>query len=95
VKDVYAAFHAQGFEIIGLTCDTDKERLLRFVEERAITWPQYFEGKRRRTENTMTQVFGVNGIPHMFLVDKKGCLRADNVRATGGLADQVAALLAD
>lgn len=95
VKDVYATFHSQGFEIIGLTCDTDKERLLRFVEQQGISWPQYFEGKRTRSENTMTQRFGVNGIPHMFLVDKEGCLRADNVRATGSLGEQVAALLAD
>jgi hypothetical protein len=48
--------------------------------------------------------FGVDGIPHMFLVDKKGLLRFDNVRArddghrkgdTTSFEDQISKLLAE
>ena len=80
VKAAYDKFHAQGFEIIGISCDTDKEVLNRFVKEKNLPWPQYYDGQQQ-TKNKIAQDFGVDGIPHMFLVDKKGYLRFDNVRA--------------
>jgi peroxiredoxin len=80
VKAAYDQFHAQGFEIIGVSCDTDKEMLNRFVKEKELPWPQYYDGQQQ-TKNNIAQDFGVDGIPHMFLVDKQGLLRFDNVRA--------------
>jgi peroxiredoxin len=81
VKTAYDKFHAQGFEVIGISCDTDREQLNHFMKEKELPWPQYFDGQQQ-TENKITQDFGVDGIPHMFLVDKKGLLRFDNVRAS-------------
>lgn len=80
VKAAYDQFHNQGFEIIGISCDTDKNRLTRFLKEKDYPWPQYFESKRQ-DDNKFTQAFGIDGIPHMFLVDKRGVLRFDNLRA--------------
>jgi peroxiredoxin len=80
VKAAYDLFHAQGFEVIGISCDTDKTDLEKFVKQHGIPWPQYFDGKQQ-TDNKFGAAFGVDGIPHMFLVDKKGILRFDNVRA--------------
>jgi peroxiredoxin len=81
IKAAYDEFHARGFEVIGISCDTDKERLNKFLKEKEISWPQYFDGKQQ-TDNKFGAAFGIDGIPHMFLVDKKGVLRFDNVRAT-------------
>jgi hypothetical protein len=64
------------------------------VEEKAIPWPQYFEGSTQ-IDNKFSQAFGINGIPHMFLVDKKGCLRVDNMRAEGDFEEQIAKLMAE
>jgi peroxiredoxin len=80
VKAAYDKFHGQGFEILGISCDTDKERLEKFLKEKGLPWPQYFDGKQQE-DNKFTVGFGIDGIPHMFLVDKKGFLRFDNVRA--------------
>jgi peroxiredoxin len=80
IKIAYDKFHEQGFEIIGISCDTELERLKRFIKNNGIPWPQYFDGKQQES-NKFAQSFGVDGIPHMFLVDKKGLLRFDNVRA--------------
>ncbi|HWX20253.1 MAG TPA: hypothetical protein VN578_10165, partial [Candidatus Binatia bacterium] len=52
----------------------------RFLKEKAIAWPQYFEGQ---VENKISVKFGINRFPHMFLVDKKGFLRFDDMRARG------------
>ncbi len=95
LKALYNTLKHQGFEIIGIACAEDRERLLKFIREEEIDWPQHFEGRRARTENTMTQRFGINGIPHMFLLDKKGCLRQDNLRADNTLPELIAQLLAE
>jgi thiol-disulfide isomerase/thioredoxin len=80
VKELYDRYHGQGFEIIGISCDTDKDSLNRFLKEKGLAWPQYFDSKQQ-TDNKFALAFGVDGIPHMFLVDKKGVLRFDNLRA--------------
>ena len=81
VKAAYDRFHAQGFEVVGISCDTDKKELQDYVKRHDIFWPQFFDGQQQ-TKNKFTVAFGIDGIPHMFLVDKKGLLRFDNVRAS-------------
>jgi Redoxin len=77
VKAAYDKFHGRGFEVIGIYCYTDKERMNSLIQEIGQPWPQFFDGQN----GEFTQDFGIDGIPHMFLVDKKGCMRFDNVRA--------------
>jgi len=81
VKAAYDQFHGAGLEVIGISCDTGREKLNRFIREKGLPWPQYFDGNGQE-DNKMAQAFGVDGIPHMFLVDKKGILRFDDVRAS-------------
>jgi len=80
VKAAYDKYNPQGFEVVGISCDTDKDELASFIKEKGFPWPQYFDGKQQE-QNKFAQGFGIDGIPHMFLVDKKGCLRFDNVQA--------------
>lgn len=94
VKAAFEKFHGQGLEVVGISCDTDKKELENFVEKKAITWPQYFEGKQQ-ADNKFAVAFGIDGIPHMFLVDRQGCLRVDNMRAKGDFEEQIAKLLAE
>jgi len=92
LKAAYDKFHTQGFEVIGVSCDTDKKVLQRFV--RRIPWLQYFEAPQR-DENKLVQEFGIYGIPHMMFLDKKGCLREDNVETASDFEVQIARLLAE
>ena len=94
VKAAYERFQSRGFEVVGISCDTDKTKLARFVEQRAMPWPQFFDG-RTQAENRFCQAFGIGGIPRIFLVDRKGRLRVDNVRATDDLQKQITDLLAE
>lgn len=84
IKAAYDKFHGQGFEVIGISCDTDQKELQEYVQQHEISWPQYFDGKQQ-ADNKFTVEFGIDGIPHMFLVDKEGLLRFDNVRARDGV----------
>jgi alkyl hydroperoxide reductase subunit AhpC len=95
VKTAYEKFHEQGFEVIGISCDNDGKALLeRFLKRKQIPWPQYFDD-HQQTDNKMTQAFGIDGIPHMFLLDRKGCLRFDKVGATAGFEEKILKLLAE
>lgn len=91
VKATYEKLHAKGFEIVGISFDQSKESLEKFVAEKAMAWPQYFDGQG--WQNKYGQEFGINSIPTMWLVDKKGNLRDTNAR--GALEEKVAKLLAE
>jgi thiol-disulfide isomerase/thioredoxin len=89
VKKTYDKFHADGFEILGVSLDESKDDLLRFLKKYEITWPQYFDGKH--WNNDISFRFGIDSIPAEWLIDKKGILRYTNVR--GNLDQSVDALL--
>jgi thiol-disulfide isomerase/thioredoxin len=91
LQAAYDKFHAQGLEIIGISLDEqeDKGKLEKFLKSRKIPWPQYFDGKER--ENAIALQFGIDGIPDLFLIDKKGVLRDTNARA--GLEEKISNLL--
>jgi thiol-disulfide isomerase/thioredoxin len=91
VKAAYEKLHPKGFEIVGISFDKDKAKLESFVKEKQMPWPQYFDGKV--WDNDYGKKYGINGIPAMWLVDKKGNLRDPEGRAD--LAGKVEKLLAE
>jgi len=91
VKKAYDKLHPKGFEIVGISFDDDKEKLQKFVSKEQMPWPQFFDGKG--FGNEFGQQYGINGIPTMWLVDKKGNLREMNAR--DGLDAKVEKLLAE
>ena len=74
----YEKLHPKGFEIIGISLDQDKAKLESFVKEKGMTWTQYFDGKG--WQNDISTRFGIQSIPAMWLVDKKGMLVSNDVR---------------
>jgi thiol-disulfide isomerase/thioredoxin len=83
VKEAYDKFHARGFEVIGISFDSSKTALDRFIQTNELPWPQYFDDKA--WANKFGVQFGIRDIPTMWLVDKVGNLRevhaADNLEA--------------
>jgi thiol-disulfide isomerase/thioredoxin len=79
VKAAYEKLHDKGFEIVGISFDKEKEKLESFVKEKAMAWPQYFDGKG--WQNEFGQKYGINSIPAMWLVGKDGNLVDMNARA--------------
>jgi thiol-disulfide isomerase/thioredoxin len=73
VKAAYEKLHPKGFEILGISFDKDRDKLVAFLEKEKMTWPQYFDGKV--WSNDFGKEFGIHSIPAMWLVDKKGQLR--------------------
>ena len=90
VKKTYDALHEEGFEIIGISLDSDKKKLEDFLAKNDMPWPQFFDGKGWKT--SLAQEHGISSIPAMWLVDKKGNLVDQNARA--GLEQKVKKYLA-
>jgi len=78
VKKTYDQFHDKGFEIVGISLDKEKDSLTNFVAEHKMEWPQYFDGLY--WQNKYARRFGIESIPTMWLIDKKGNLRDMNAR---------------
>ena len=90
IKKTYAKLHPKGFEIVGISLDSNKEKLLNFIKEKEMPWPQYFDGLQWK--NKISTKFGIRSIPAMWLVDKEGNLVDMNARS--GLEEKVEKLLA-
>lgn len=91
VKSAYQEFHPKGFEIVGISFDRAEQKLKEFVAKQKMDWPQYFDGKE--WANELGQKFGIEAIPTMWLVDKKGVLR--DLSAGDDLSGKIAKLLAE
>ncbi len=91
VIKAYQELHPKGFEIIGISLDSSQEKLEAFVKERGMAWPQYFDGKS--WQNEISRKYGINSIPAMWLVNKKGMVV--DTEARGGLEERVQKLLAE
>jgi thiol-disulfide isomerase/thioredoxin len=95
VKDLYKTYHPKGLEIVGVDCDADDDTVNSFTKDKEMPWTQLREesqGEKQPWHPLATQ-YGVNGIPTMFLIDKKGTLRF--VDAREGTAEKIEKLLAE
>ena len=91
VKAAYDRLHDKGFEIVGISFDNKKEALNHVLKKEKMEWPQYFDG--RGWENRIGEKLGIESIPTMWLIDRKGNLREMNARKD--LVAQVEKLLAE
>ena len=78
VKGVYEKYKNNNFQIIGISLDESREKLVGYLEKEGITWPQFFDGDGWK--NQVAQMYGINSIPRMYLIDGDGIIRKANVR---------------
>jgi thiol-disulfide isomerase/thioredoxin len=89
VLKAYKELHPKGFEIVGISLDSDKGKLESFVKDKGMEWPQFFDGKGWKNEIAVN--YDIHSIPAMWLVDQKGMVI--DTAARGGLEEKVAKLL--
>ena len=92
LKKYYQEFKDKGFEIIGISLDTDKKALENFIKEKNIDWKISFNGKGWDDETA--KLYNVNSIPSFWLVDKKGILRYFGLRGEK-LREAIAELISE
>jgi thiol-disulfide isomerase/thioredoxin len=80
VKKAYGEFHDKGLEIVGVSCDRDADDLKGFLaKNKDMSWTQLFEPSKPGW-HPLAEKFGVDGIPTMFLIDRKGVVRTVSAR---------------
>lgn len=88
----YQKHHGQGFEIIGVSLDSDRDALDTFLKHQdGMTWPQYFDGQG--WNNKLAVKYGVEAIPFAVLIGPDGKIIGKELRG-GDLEDAVAKAVA-
>ena len=75
VKAAYEKYHADGFEIIGVSVDQDEEAWQKAVADDGMTWIQV-----RDVDNTASKDYMIQYIPSNFLYDGNGVMIAKGLR---------------
>lgn len=75
----YKKHHGEGFEIIGVSLDSDRAKLDEFLKKTdGMTWPQYFDGEG--WGNKLAGKYGVESIPFAVLVGPDGKILGKELR---------------
>ena len=67
----YQKHHGEGFDIIGVSLDDDRDKLNSFIKKHeGMAWPQYFDG--RGPDNKLAAKYGIQLIPFAVLLGRDG-----------------------
>jgi peroxiredoxin len=73
LKDYYDKFKSRGFEIIGISLDSDRGKVDEYLAAEKLKWKIAFSGKAWYDD--IAKLYSVNLIPAYWLVDRRGVLR--------------------
>lgn len=74
----YNEYHSKGFEIFAVSLEETKEKWKKAIKKDSLSWTHVSDLKGR--DNSAGLIYGVNGIPDNFLIDKNGTIVARNLR---------------
>lgn len=73
LQELYQFYHDKGLEVVGVSADTDRDALAKFVTERKVPWVQLFEEESPEgNPPSIADKFGINMFPTMLLLDREG-----------------------
>jgi len=78
VVKTYQAHHKDGIEIMGISLDGDRQKLISFTKEKHMTWAQYCDGQG--PQNKLAAKYGVDSIPATYLLDRHGTIVGKDLR---------------
>jgi peroxiredoxin len=78
VVAAYKKYHSKGFEIVGLSFDSDKDNWLQAIKDLEMPWIHLSD--LGGWHSKAAQVYGIRSIPSSILVDPKGNIVATNLR---------------
>jgi len=78
VVATYQKYHSQGFDIIGISLDQDRQKLLDYTKQMNMTWPQFFDGEG--WNNKLAVKYGIESIPATFLLNGEGKIIGTDLR---------------
>ncbi|MCP2025832.1 thiol-disulfide isomerase/thioredoxin [Flavobacterium sp. HSC-32F16] len=80
LKEVYELYHPEGFEIISVSMDQDKQAWLKAVKEEKIPWLQVSD--LQAFTGDLAKKYQIRGIPTCILLDPSGKIVTRNMRGS-------------
>ena len=87
---MYKRQNSNGFDIIGVSLDTDKNNWIKAIEKDSLTWSHVSD--LQGWNSVAGKLYAVNAIPHSIILDKNGTIVAKNLRGEK-LRDKLAELI--
>ncbi|HTO34757.1 MAG TPA: TlpA disulfide reductase family protein [Flavobacterium sp.] len=78
LMEQYELYKEEGFEILSVSLDTDKEKWEKAIQKDGLTWPNVSDLRGENNEAAM--IYGVRDIPDNFLIDENGIIIARFIR---------------
>ena len=77
IVSVYKDYNSKGFDIIGVSLDTDKQKWIDAIGKDGLNWIHVSDLKGWSSE--AGRLYAVNAIPHSIILDKDGVIIAKNL----------------
>lgn len=78
-RKVYDRLPQAQLKIVTISLDTDPKILKQRLNDFQLTWPTHYDGKG--WEGPLARSLGINTLPTVWILDKKGILRSLNARS--------------
>ena len=78
IKRVYDTYKDRGFDVIGVSLDTDETRLRNYLKKNNISWRQIFSGQKWKSP--LAQQYHIQTIPAPWLIARDGTLISREAR---------------
>lgn len=74
LKEAHAKYKDRGFDVVGISLDTDKDRVDSFIKRESLGWTTLFSADEKATgwNHPLAEHYGIMAIPRAILVDKNG-----------------------
>ena len=76
MREIVRKFDQEPLVVLSVSLDDDEQRWKDFVAKNEMTWPQYRDGGFK---GPISQLFGVDAIPHTFTIDADGVLQDEHI----------------
>ena len=95
LKEYYNIFKDKGFEIIGISLDSDRSKVDEYLAREKLAWKIAFSGKAWNDD--IAKLYSTNLIPAYWLIDRTGILRdfGTHLRDKENMRRAIAHLLAE
>ena len=90
IVSVYKDYHSKGFDILGVSLDTDKQKWIEAIGKDDLNWMHVSD--LNGWNSKAGKLYAVNAIPHSIILDKDGVIIAKNLNGAE-LRKKVADLL--
>ncbi|MFN0060525.1 MAG: TlpA family protein disulfide reductase [Planctomycetota bacterium] len=91
-RSLVAKLQNKPFALVGVNSDESPEEYKKVVEQHQLTWRSFFDGGE--IGGPIATQWGVNGWPTIYILDKQGVIRYQDLR-DAKMEEAVMALLAE